>query len=140
MINFTSLVFPDRLQRVMSTLGDPDWYRMTFEGGRAEIELSRLSPGDYFGEGGMFTDSGELGTIRAMTFAVVYEVGQAALAKLMHDRPSIADEIGVTLSLRAKVATSEGANDRSVAGASSISALVLRIRQLFEVPHGSAMR
>jgi uncharacterized protein YndB with AHSA1/START domain len=40
-IDFTSLVFPDRLQRVMSTLGDPDWYRKTFEGGWAEIELSR---------------------------------------------------------------------------------------------------
>jgi small-conductance mechanosensitive channel/CRP-like cAMP-binding protein len=108
--------------------------------GTTEIELSRLSPGDYFGEGGLFAGSGESGTIRAMTFAVVYEVGQAALAKLMHDRPSIADEIGVTLSLRAKVATSGATNDHGVADPSSISALVSRIRQLFEVPHGSAMR
>jgi CRP-like cAMP-binding protein len=105
--------------------------------GSAEIELSRLSPGDYFGEGGMFTDSGEPGTIRAMTFAVVYEVGQAALAKLIRDRPSIADEIGVTLSQRAKVTTSGATGDHGVADASSISALVLRIRQLFEVPHGA---
>ena len=44
----------------------------------------------------------EEGTIRALTAVVVYEVGQAALAKLMHDRPSIADEISMTLSRRAK--------------------------------------
>jgi small-conductance mechanosensitive channel/CRP-like cAMP-binding protein len=108
--------------------------------GSAEIELSRLSPGDYFGEGGTFTDSGEPGAIRAMTFAVVYEVGQAALAKLMRERPSIADEVGVTLSRRAKVATSAATNDHDIADAPSISALVLRIRQLFEVPPSSAMR
>ncbi len=53
--------------------------------GTAEIELSRLSPGDYFGEAGLFAGSGEPGTIRALTFAVVYEVGQAALAELMRD-------------------------------------------------------
>ena len=72
-----------------------------------------------------------------MTFAVVYEVGQAALAKLMRDRPSIADEIGVTLSQRAKVAIPGATNDHGIANAPSISALVLRIRQLFEVPHGA---
>jgi hypothetical protein len=41
----------------------------------------------------MFTGSGEMGTVRAFTFAVVYEVGQQALTQFMRDRPSIADEI-----------------------------------------------
>jgi small-conductance mechanosensitive channel/CRP-like cAMP-binding protein len=109
--------------------------------GAAEIELSRLSPGDYFGEGGLFTGSGEPGTIRAMTFAVVYEVGQAALAELMRDRPGIADEIAVTLSQRAKAGTSGATSDHGVADASTVSALVSRIRQLFsEVPHRLSMR
>jgi small-conductance mechanosensitive channel len=100
--------------------------------GDAEIELSRLSPGDYFGEAGLFTGSGEPGTIKAMTFAVVYEVGQAALAKLMHDRPSIADEISVTLSRRAKhVAVG---NEAEAASMRSVSWLVRRIRSVFEVP------
>src|SRR5476649_201967 len=98
--------------------------------GTAEIELSRLSPGDYFGEGGLFTGSGEPGTIRAMTFAVVYEVGQAALAELMHDRPSVADEIAVTLSQRARAGTSGATSDHRVADASTVSALVSRIRQI----------
>lgn len=107
--------------------------RRTNEG---EVELSRLSPGDFFGEGGMFTGSGETETIRALTFTVVYEVGQAALAKLMRDRPSIADEISVTLSRRAKAAAAGDAGERRAAAAPSLSVLVSRIRDLFEVPHG----
>ena len=63
-----------------------------------EVELGRLAPGDFFGEAGLFTGTGEPGTVRALTSVVAYEVGQAALAKLMQDRPSIADEISVTLS------------------------------------------
>ena len=31
-----------------------------------EVELSRLAPGDYFGEDGLFTGSGEEGTVRAL--------------------------------------------------------------------------
>jgi CRP-like cAMP-binding protein len=109
--------------------------------GTAEMELSRLSPGDYFGEAGLFTGSGEPGTIRAMTFAVVYEVGQAALADLMRDRPGIADEIAVTLSQRAKAGISGTTSDHGVADAPTVSALVSRIRQLFsEVPHRLSMR
>jgi small-conductance mechanosensitive channel/CRP-like cAMP-binding protein len=108
--------------------------------GADEVELSRLSPGDYFGEGGLFTGSGEPGEIRAMTFVVIYEVGQAALAELMHDRPSIADEIAVTLSQRAKVGTSGATSDHRVADASTVSALVSRIRQIFsEVPRRSSI-
>jgi CRP-like cAMP-binding protein len=101
-----------------------------------ELELSRLAPDDYFGESSLFTGAGEMGTIRALTFAIIYEVAQAALAKLMRDRPSIADEISVTLLRRAKARTSGIADKASIAAAPSISVLVSRIRQLFEVPHG----
>jgi len=71
-----------------------------------------------------------------MTFAVVYEVGQAALAELMRDRPGIADEIAVTLSQRAKAGISGNASDHGNADAPTVSALVVRIRQLFSgMPH-----
>ena len=102
--------------------------------GDSETELSRLSPGDYFGEAGLFTGSGEPGTVKAMTFAVVYEVGQAALAKLMHDRPGIADEISVTLSRRAKHVTAGIGDEDTAASMRSVSWLVGRIRSVFEVP------
>jgi small-conductance mechanosensitive channel/CRP-like cAMP-binding protein len=101
-----------------------------------EIEMSRLAPGDYFGDSSLFTGTGEMGAVRALTFTVVYEVGQAALAKLMRERPSIAEEISVTLSRLAKARTAGLADQHSIAATHSISALVSRIRQLFEVPHG----
>jgi small-conductance mechanosensitive channel len=102
--------------------------------GDTEIELSRLSPGDYFGEAGLFAGKGEPGTIRAMTFAVVYEVGQAALAQLMHDRPGIADEISVTLSRRAKRTTTGVGDAVEDPSMRSVSWLVGRIRSVFELP------
>jgi small-conductance mechanosensitive channel len=101
--------------------------------GDHEIELSRLSPGDYFGEAGLFTGSGEPGTVRALTFAVIYEVGQAALAQLMRDRPSIADEISVTLSRRASAGTAL-ATAQDATSMRSVSWLVARIRNVFGVP------
>ena len=102
--------------------------------GKGEVEQGRLAPGDYFGEGGLFTGSGETGAVRALTATVVYEVGQAALGALMRDRPSIADEISVTLSRRKKVGSSEAAHT-DADGPRSVSWLVGRIRELFEVPH-----
>ena len=56
------------------------------------------------------------------------------MAKLMQDRPSIADEISVTLARRAKSGTSVG-DAGGVTTESSVTRLVGRIRQLFEVPH-----
>jgi small-conductance mechanosensitive channel len=102
--------------------------------GDREIELTRLSPGDYFGEAGLFTGAGEPGTVSALTFAVVYEVGQAAMAKLMHDRPTIADEISVTLSRRASRGQAH-ATEQDATSMRSVSWLVGRIRNVFELPH-----
>jgi CRP-like cAMP-binding protein len=101
-----------------------------------EVELSRLAPGDYFGEDGLFTGSCEEGTIRALTAVVVYEVGQAALAKLVHDRPSIADEVSITLSRRAKRGQALLSDKERTAAMAAVPGLVARIRHLFEVPHG----
>jgi CRP-like cAMP-binding protein len=102
--------------------------------GDRDIELMRLSPGDYFGEAGLFTGAGEPGTVRALTFAVVYEVGQEALAKLMRDRPTIADEISVTLSRRAGRGQAH-ATEQDATSMRSVSWLVARIRNVFELPH-----
>jgi CRP-like cAMP-binding protein len=99
-----------------------------------DVELSRLAPGDYFGEGGVFTGAAEKGKVRALTAIVIYEVSQAGLAQLMHERPAIADEISVTLCRRAKLGPApvdEAADDMG-----SVPRLVARIRHLFEVPHG----
>jgi small-conductance mechanosensitive channel/CRP-like cAMP-binding protein len=101
-----------------------------------ELELHRLAPGDYFGEGGLVPSASETATVRALTFTVVYEVGQAALVKLMQDRPSIADEIKQKLSGRTKAGTSLAAADDSAAAAPAVSVLASRIRRLFQDPRG----
>lgn len=100
-----------------------------------ETELNRLSPGDYFGESGLFTGKGEIGTFRALTATVVYEVNQEGLAKLMHERPSIADEISVTLARQAATGSAGKGPQGDVAAGMSVALLVSRIRQIFELPH-----
>ena len=98
--------------------------------------MDGVAPGDYFGEGGLVPGACETATVRALTFTVIYEVGQAALAKLMQDRPSIADEISQTLSQRAKTGTPLASDDDGAAAAPAVALLVSRIRQLFQVPRG----
>jgi CRP-like cAMP-binding protein len=99
--------------------------------GDTEAELRRLSPGDYFGEGGLFAGRGEPGTVRALTFAIVYEVGQAALGKIMRDRPAIADEISMTLSARAETDGASPSGEEGASSMRSVSWLVARIRSAF---------
>lgn len=97
-----------------------------------ELELRRLAPGDYFGESAVVPGTWKAVTVRALTFTVVYEVGQAALAKLLQEKPGIADEVRQALPQRtgrdASPAADDGAEDASAA-----SALVSRVRQLFQI-------
>lgn len=105
---------------------------VTHRDGVREIELERLAPGDFFGEGGLLTGAGEHGTIRALNFIVVYELTQDGLTPLMRDRPAIADDLA---SLLAKRSASEvlrlgqnGGRDAKLA-----QPLRARIRHLFDL-------
>ncbi|MBV8188966.1 MAG: Crp/Fnr family transcriptional regulator [Alphaproteobacteria bacterium] len=99
----------------------------------SDVEIARLSPGDYFGEAGLFAGQGEPGTVRAMTLAVVYEVDQAAMAKMMKDRPGTAEDIGLTLSHRAEQAATNDDAESPPSSMRSVSELVDRIRSAFEL-------
>jgi small-conductance mechanosensitive channel/CRP-like cAMP-binding protein len=101
-----------------------------------ELELRRLAPGDYFGESGLINGAGEMGRVRALTFTVVYEVGQAALDKLMQDRPGIGEEISQTLSRRAKAGIALATDDDGVAAPTAVSVLASRMRRLFQAARG----
>ena len=101
-----------------------------------ELELRRLAPGDYFGESGLIPGACETATVRALTFTVVYEVGQAALAKLKQDRPGISEEISQTLSRLTKAGTDLTADHAGAGNPPAVSALASRIRQIFQVPRG----
>jgi small-conductance mechanosensitive channel/CRP-like cAMP-binding protein len=98
-----------------------------------DVELSRLAPGDYFGDGGVFTDTEEKGTVRALTAVTIYEIAQAGLAQLLRQRPSIADEIGMTLTRRDKLGQAPTGNVGDEIDEGAASRLIARIRQLFEV-------
>ncbi|TCM69332.1 mechanosensitive ion channel family protein [Rhizobium sp. BK068] len=101
--------------------------------GIRDTELGRLAPGDFLGESGLLTGSGELGTIQALTFVVTYEITQQGLAPLMQDRPAIADELASLLSKRnAHEQLRLGRSDGSVV-AKAVPTLRARIRHLFDL-------
>jgi CRP-like cAMP-binding protein len=68
--------------------------------GDGEVELRRLSPGDFFGEGGVLTGAVARVKIVALTKTVIYEISKEDLAPLLKDRPSIATELGQILAHR----------------------------------------
>lgn len=96
-----------------------------------ELELARLAPGDYFGDDADATGAGASGTVRALAFTVIYEIGHDALAALLHDRPAIAEEISATLAQR-RTGSAARPGDVAPAAPPSVSALVWRLRRLFE--------
>ncbi|WP_328824575.1 cyclic nucleotide-binding domain-containing protein [Mesorhizobium neociceri] len=101
--------------------------------GASEMVLGRLAPGDCLGEGGLLTEAGELGSVKALTLVVVYEITQEGLAPLLRDRPAIADELALLLAKRnaseqLRLGRGDGAN-----AASTIPPLRARIRQLFKL-------
>jgi small-conductance mechanosensitive channel/CRP-like cAMP-binding protein len=106
---------------------------ITRRDGIQETELERLAPGHFFGEGGLLTGAGERGTVRALTFVVVYEITQNGLAPLMRDRPAIAEELGTFLSRRAATELHRLEHDHETLGAKAIPRLAARIRHLFDI-------
>ncbi len=102
------------------------------EGGR-QLELGRFAPGDYFGEAGLLTGAGEPGAIRALTYAVVYEVAKQTLAPLLQDRPGLVDELGLIFSRRAEAEKHLFSNSEDLPGIHAMPGLVSRIRHLFEI-------
>jgi small-conductance mechanosensitive channel/CRP-like cAMP-binding protein len=65
-----------------------------------KIEVSRLAPGDYFGEVGLLTGEPLQGELTALTRAVIYEISKDALSPLLKARPSIAEELSESLASR----------------------------------------
>jgi len=96
-----------------------------------ELELARLAPGDYFGDSVDAAGSGASATLRALAFTVAYEIGHEALAQLLLDRPTIAEEISTTLARRRTNSTVRS-GDVASATPPSVSALVSRLRHLLE--------
>jgi CRP-like cAMP-binding protein len=104
------------------------------EGGK-QIELGRLAPGDYFGEGGVLMDAGEVGSIKALTFVVIYEISQECLSPLLHDRPFIAEELGQIMARRIDAERHLFDSNNILTHGAPPASLTSRIRHLFQLPH-----
>jgi small-conductance mechanosensitive channel/CRP-like cAMP-binding protein len=96
-------------------------------------ELTRLAPGDLFGERGVLMGAPEPATMRALTFVVVYEISKEHLACVMRDRPALVDELSQLLAKRVETEEHLRADDQSATGRHPVS-LAARIRHLFGVP------
>ena len=71
------------------------------------VESGRLAPGDFFGETGLLAGMGEACTLQALTRVTVYEIDQNAFGPLLVNRPTMAEDLALSLSgrsLRARAA------------------------------------
>lgn len=65
-----------------------------------EAEILRFAPGDCFGQVSLLTGARTVLTVKAVTRAVVYEIGQDDLAPILQPRPAIAAELGQIMATR----------------------------------------
>lgn len=68
--------------------------------GGSRIERSRLTPGSYFGEGGVLTGKAAAVELAALTHVTLYEIAKEALIPLLRARPTMADELSTIFAYR----------------------------------------
>jgi small-conductance mechanosensitive channel/CRP-like cAMP-binding protein len=69
------------------------------ENGR-KVEITRLAPGDFFGEVGLLTGEPVNGELTALTRTVIYEISKDALSPLLKARTNLAEELSESLASR----------------------------------------
>lgn len=104
------------------------------ENGR-DVELNRLSPGDFLGERGLLIGAEEPGRIVALTPVIACEIGRDQLCEILRERPALAEDIGATLAGRLE-------QERHLHGEGSTPSqhaqtLANRIRHLFQLPQSA---
>ena len=99
------------------------------EGDARMQEVSRLSPGDFFGETGLLAGIGEISTLRAISQVVIYAINQESFAPLLANRPDLAEDLATILANgRAGLGGTSGPTHPH---ASAKSALLNAIRTIF---------
>ena len=71
-----------------------------------EGEVTRLAPGDCFGQAGVLTGAAAIFKVKALTKAIVYEIAKEDLVPILKERPAIAAELGQILARREAVGKS----------------------------------
>lgn len=65
-----------------------------------DVEILRYAPGDCFGQASVLTGAMTVFKVKALTRAVVYEIGKDDLAPILKARPAIAAELGQIMAIR----------------------------------------
>ncbi len=65
-----------------------------------DAEILRYAPGDCFGQASVLTGARTVFKVKAVTRAVVYEIGKDDLAPILQARPAIAAELGQIMAIR----------------------------------------
>ncbi len=102
-----------------------------------KIEVTRLPPGDYFGEVGLLTGEPLKGELTALTWVVIYEISKEALAPLLKARPAMAEELSESLARRqlAHRTVLDRRDHQEQQGDSLADRVLVNIRRLFSLPH-----
>lgn len=66
----------------------------------SEKTVALLAPGEFFGELSLLTGEKRSATVRAVTEAVVYEIGKDVIIEIMQQRPSLAENLATILARR----------------------------------------
>jgi CRP-like cAMP-binding protein len=79
-----------------------------------EIEVLRLAPGDCFGQASVMSGAVTTFKVKALTRAVVYEIGKDDIAPILKERPAIAAELSQIMMRREAAGKARlGAFDRT---------------------------
>ncbi|MEX2693610.1 cyclic nucleotide-binding domain-containing protein [Rhizobium mongolense] len=97
-------------------------------------DVTRLAPGDLFGERGVSLGAAEPARIRSLTFVVAYQIAKEDLASVMRDRPILVEELGLLLARRIENERHFIDSHRHLEEVQPTS-IAEKIRHLFEVPH-----
>ena len=102
-----------------------------------KIEVTRLAPGDYFGEVGLLTGEPLKGDLTALTWVVIYEISKDALAPLLKARPAMAEELSESLASRqlAHRTVLDQRNHQEQHGDGLTERVLANIRRLFSLQH-----
>ena len=104
--------------------------------GDGQIEVLRLAPGDFFGQSSVLTGAVTAFKVRALTKAIVYEIGRDDIAPILKERPAIAAELSQIMLRReatgkARLENLEPGDDHAVNLSKRIAG---RVRALFRMP------
>jgi len=101
--------------------------------GGEEGEVTRLAPGDCFGQAGVLTGAAAIFKVKALTKAIVYEIAKEDLVPILKDRPAIAAELGQILARREAVgkARLEDLTLPDKHGGNLAARLAERVKELF---------